>query len=57
VASRSLLFGCVTLATAQTSRLRLTLQELAETQRDPDLWVIMRDDGRPASKRVIDGWL
>ncbi len=40
-----------------TSRLRAALQELAATQRDPDKRIIMRDDGRPASKRVIDGWL
>jgi site-specific recombinase XerD len=31
--------------------------ELAATQRDPEARVILRDDGTPASKRVVDCWL
>ena len=40
-----------------TSQLRAALQELATTQRDPSARLILRDDGTPASKRVVDGWL
>lgn len=40
-----------------TSRLREALRELAEQRTDGDARVIVRDDGTPASKRVIDGWL
>ncbi len=40
-----------------TSRLRAALSELATSQRDPDARVILRDDGTPASKRVVDCWL
>jgi len=40
-----------------TARLRAALQQVAAAQRDPDARVIRRDDGTPASKRVVDGWL
>ena len=40
-----------------TSRVRVALSEMATTQRDPDARVILRDDGTPASKRVVDCWL
>ena len=40
-----------------TSRLRAALQQLATSQHDPNTRVILRDDGTPASKRVVDGWL
>jgi len=40
-----------------TSRLRVALSEMAKTQRGPEARVILRDDGTPASKRVVDCWL
>lgn len=38
-----------------TSRLRVALSDLAAL--DPEARVILRDDGTPASKRVVDCWL
>ena len=40
-----------------TSRLRMALSELAVAQADPEARIILRDDGTPASKRVVDCWL
>ena len=40
-----------------TSRLRVALSEMAATQHEIEARVILRDDGTPASKRVIDCWL
>ena len=40
-----------------SSRLRAALQDFAATRRDPDARVILREDGTPASKPVVDGWL
>ncbi len=40
-----------------TSRLRAALTEAKRQCMDPETRVLLRDDGSPASKRVIDGWL
>ena len=40
-----------------TSRLREALRELTAQRKDAQARVIVREDGTPASKRVVDGWL